>query len=258
MNVLKEMTLSVYSYESYGEFLKNRKGKVFGFGVLLMFLYFLIVLALPMMINLGTPNALAERIRETVPDFAIEDGRLWAENVAELDLDTVYVYINTNPDYSIEDIEELRQSLTGYTSAIIADSEKMLVKSNGQEQIAYWSQMGLEGFDREDLMGIIPMLYVVIAIVLVLCFLGMTALFFFGVLFVALLGMIAVGKDSRFTFGQLYQLGVYSRTLPLIIKAVVSFLPFHVPFFWVINFGLSLFILYMAVRKMPGQTMNQM
>ncbi|MCH5344337.1 MAG: DUF1189 family protein, partial [Acetatifactor sp.] len=79
-------------------------------------------------------------------------------------------------------------------------------------------------------------------------------LFFFGVLFVALMGMIVAScMNYKLTFGQLYLLGIYSRTLPLLIKALISFLPFHIPFFWVINFGLSLFIMIMAIKKMKEQ-----
>ena len=82
----------------------------------------------------------------------------------------------------------------------------------------------------------------------------MTALFFFGVLFVALIGMaVASALKYRLTFGQLYLLGIYSRTLPLIIKALVSFLPFRIPMFWAINFGISIIILALAIKKMKEQ-----
>lgn len=40
MNIFKEMVLSIYSYGSYKEFLKNRRSKVFGFGLMLVLLYF--------------------------------------------------------------------------------------------------------------------------------------------------------------------------------------------------------------------------
>ena len=58
-------------------------------------------------------------------------------------------------------------------------------------------------------------------------------------------------------FGQLYLLGIYSRVLPLLIKAAVSFLPFHIPFFWVLNFGISLMIIGAAMQKMKEQNLQR-
>ena len=53
MNVFKEMLLSIYDYGSYSQFLKNRKGKVFGFGVLLLTIYFVLTMILPGILSGG-------------------------------------------------------------------------------------------------------------------------------------------------------------------------------------------------------------
>lgn len=255
MNVFKEMALSIYSYESYGKFLKNRKGKVFGFGVLLMLIYFLITMILPPIINNGSFFSLAQFFRENVPEFELKNGTLWVEDVFELDEDDLYVCIDTDPDYVFYDADdtEMIQSLRGYSSALLMDSEKIIIKNNGEIQGAYFSQLDFD-FDKEALIAFVPWIYTIYVVAMLLAYLWMTGLFFFGVLFVALLGMIIAScMKKQLTFGQIYLMGVYSRTLPLLIKAVVSFLPFSIPFFWVINFGLSLFILAMAMRKLEEQ-----
>lgn len=251
MNVFKEMALSIFSFESYGTFLKNRKGKVFGFGVLLMLIYFLITVLWPPL----PYSALSQFVREAVPEFELKDGTLWVADELEIDQDDTYICIDTDPDFVFYDADETEmiQSLRGYRTALLMDSEKIIMKSNGDIQGAYFSQLDLE-FDKEALMDFVPWMYAIYVIAMVLAYIWMTALFFFGVLFVALLGMIVAScMKKQLTFGQIYLMGVYSRTLPLLIKAVVSFLPFHIPFFWVINFGLSLFILAMAMRKLEEQ-----
>lgn len=252
MNVFKEMALSIYSYESYGLFLKNRKGKVFGFGVLLMTIYFLLTMILPSIGNDDSFFNLAQAARENLPEFELKNGTLWVEDVIEIDHDDTYICIDTDPDSFFYDAydTEMIQSLRGYSTALLMDSEKIIMKNNGEIQGAYFSDLDFD-FDKEDLIALVPWFYVIYAVVMVLAYLWMTGLFFFGILFVALLGMIvASGMKKQLTFGQIYLMGVYSRTLPLLIKAVASFLPFNIPFFWVINFGLSLFILAMAMRKL--------
>ena len=59
------------------------------------------------------------------------------------------------------------------------------------------------------------------------------------------------------SFGQLYMMGVYSRTLPLLIKALVSFLPITIPGFFIINFGISVVILICAMQKMKEDRLQR-
>lgn len=253
MNIFKEMVLSVYSFGSYKQFLQNRKGKVFGFGVMLMAIYFVVTALIPSFGTIFSANGGMRDVMESIPDFKLKNGTLWVEDVFEMDEGGMYIYIDTDPDYYFYDADEMIYFLNDYTSAILMDSEKMILKSNGQVQGFYFSDLGAD-LDKEDLMALLPLLYVGFAVGLFLGYIFTTAFFFFGVLFVALLGMIvASALKYQLTFGQLYLLGVYSRTLPLIIKALVSFLPFKIPYFWVINFGLSVLILYLAIRKMKEE-----
>ena len=257
MNIFKEMALSIYSFGSYENFLKNRKGKVFGFGLVLMLFYFTITMILPTVTKMGTPSSMAHSIRENVPEFELRNGTLWVEDSIEIDQAGTYICIDTDPSYVFYDADEMEQYLYRYNTAILMDSEKIIMKSNGQVVGAYYSDMDLE-LDREDLVEMIPWVYVGYIVFMIIAYIWMTALFFFGVLFVALIGMIVKScMNYELTFGQLYLLGIYSRTLPLIIKAAVSFLPVGIPFFWVINFGLSMFILIMAIQKMKEKKLDK-
>lgn len=254
MNVFKEMALSVYSYGSYSQFLKNRKSKVFGFGVLLMAFYFVLIMLLPGVVRTGSIFGLADIIDENVPDFSLKDGLLWVDDVIEYDAVTSYIYIDTDSLLDIEDEDEIAPYFKGYRSVMIMDYEKMVVKNNGVWQMLYFSDADLE-FDKDDLIDLVPFMYVIYVIFMAFAYIWMTALFFFGVLFVALIGMIIAScMNYRLTFGQLYLMGIYSRTLPLLIKALVSYLPFGIPFFWVLNFGISALIIGLAIMNMKKQT----
>ena len=258
MNILKEMVLSVYSYGSYKQFLQNKKSKVFGFGAMLVLIYFVIVMLVPGLVSFFAPSGAMHIIVggvKSIPDFEIRNGKLRVDDVVEIDDDDgTYIYINTNPKFVFYDADEMEPYLYEYTSALLMDSEKMIMKTiGGQMQELYFSNLGMD-VDKNDLLRLLPMVYVGFAFVMLFMYIWITALFFFGVLFIALIGMIvASAMKYQLTFGQLYLLGIYSRTLPLIIKAIVRFLPFNIPYFWVINFGLSVLILFLTIRKMKEE-----
>lgn len=257
MNIFEEMALSVYSYQSYKEFLKNKKSKVFGFGLMLVLIYFAVTTAIPFVVKDIRNGGLAKQIEEGVPDFELKDGFLQVDDIILYDADSTYIYIDTDPEYYFYDADEMKYYLYDYANAILIDSEKMILKSNGEVIGAYFSDMDFE-FNKEKLIGWVPYAYAVAVVVHVFIYIWMAAIFFFGVLFVALLGMIVAScMKYQLTFGQLYLLGVYSRTLPLIIKAALSFVPVSIPFFFIINFGLSLLIIGCAIQKMKEQNLTQ-
>lgn len=257
MNIFKEMALSIYSIKSYKEFLKNKKIKVFGFGLVLMLFYFLIAYAAPFLVSqIGSSN-LIKLIEEEVPDFELSDGTLWVDDVIEYEINDQYVYIDTDPYYVFYDADEMKQYLVDYRQAILMDSEKIIVKSNGEVLGCYYEDLDWE-FSKEKLMSWVPYMYVIVALVYTFVYFWITALFFFGVLFVALFGMIIAScMKIKITFGQLYLLGIYSRTLPLLIKAIVSLLPISIPYFTIINFGISLLYVGLAMQKLGEQPPQQ-
>lgn len=257
MNIFKEMLLSVYSFDSYSKFLKNKKGKVFGFGVVLVFIYFMVTIVFPFVKTQITTGGIAVVLEDNIPDFELSDGYLRVDDVMEYDANGVYIYVDTNPEYVFYDADIMEEYLYNYSQVMIVDSEKMIIKNNGQVQGVYFSDLNWE-FSKEDLLGWVPFIYAFILAGMLITYLWMTALFFFGVLFVALIGMIAAScMKYQLTFGQLYLLGIYSRTLPLIIKAVLSFMPFNIPFFFIINFGISVFIITRAIQKMKEQNLQK-
>ena len=256
MNIFKEMALSIYSYKSYRNFLNNKKFKVFGFGVILMLIYFIISVGVPAVDLLLVDGGLAGAIKEGVPDFELRNGTLWVDDTFIYDHGNSYIEIDTDPEYVFYSAYEMQDFLYGYSDVLLIDSEKIIVKNKGQIQELYFMDFDFD-FNKDDLMRWMPYIYLIILICLAVAFLWMTAWFFFGVLFVALISMIVAScMKCKLTFGQLYLLGVYSRTLPLLIKAVVSLFPFGIPFFFVINFGLSVLIVALAMQKMKVQNPN--
>ena len=135
MNVFKEMALSIYSYGTYSQFLKNKKGKVFGFGVLLSTLFFVITVLIPSLMPSGIFFSLSDDLRDILPDFKLEGDTLWVDNVVQMDSGSSYIYVDTDSDLLSNDTREWSDVFKGYQSVILVDEEKVITKSDGQWQV---------------------------------------------------------------------------------------------------------------------------
>lgn len=251
MNVFSELVHSVYDCKSYGSFLKDKKRKTFLFGFLLVLIYYLVTIILPFVrfqVSTGGIMSLAD---DVLPEFTISDNKLWVDSEFELDESGVYVYVNTNGQGLSED--EIRSHLRRDDTVLIANADSVVIKENGRIQYVELSDLDPDlEITKTGLINMFgPFVTIGIAVVLVIIFICMQAGFFFGVLFIGLFGMIVAScMHSKLTFGQLYKLGIYSRTTPLLIKAVFSFLPVGIPFYFIISTGISLMYLAGAIRRM--------
>lgn len=256
MNVFKELVLSVYDFKSYQEFLRNKASKVFLAGLILMGFYFLVTMVVPFLNIQIKSGGFVKVINENVPDFEIKNGTLWVEKPFEYEDSDTYVLIDSDSESFFNDVGEIENYITDYNQVLLMDSEKLILKNKGEVQSLYFDQIDLD-FSKDSLLGFVPYAYLFVFLFMLAAFIFMTGTFFFGVLFVALLGMIAAScMKYQLTFGQLYLLAIYARTLPILIKAIASFLPFSIPMFLFINFGLSVLYIVLAIQKMRDQELK--
>ena len=140
MNVFSELVHSVYDLKSYRLFLKDKKGKTFLFGFLLVLLYFLVTVILPFVqfqVSTGGIMNIAEKL---VPDFTIADGRLDMERQFEFAEGDTYIFVDTKNEEMAE--EKILENLREYSSVMILDSRNAIIKSKGQVQTLYFSEIG--------------------------------------------------------------------------------------------------------------------
>lgn len=76
MNIFKEIVLSIYHFESYQKFLKNRKSKVFCFGLLLVLVHFSFTIRAPALKFVIADGGVASYLEETIPEFELKNGFL--------------------------------------------------------------------------------------------------------------------------------------------------------------------------------------
>ncbi len=251
MNIFAEMAHSIYDFGSYNGFRRNGSGKTFLYGLVVDMIYILAVF-LPMIFSLTTGGGLRNVLASNLPEFTLSGGRLTVEEPAKFTTVNTYLWMDTSRPIT----EEVTESdLLAFDSAIVMDAEHMLVKSEGQVLRLTYAELeeklGIEGLNKRTLLDeLVPIIYAVLVILAVVFFVGMQLLFFFGALLVAVIGgMLPPGRRIGLSFGELYKLALHARTAPLLLKAVYNFLPFSIPFFFVINFGLSLFYMWKAFQN---------
>ncbi|MCI8660256.1 MAG: DUF1189 domain-containing protein [Lachnospiraceae bacterium] len=255
MNVFSELIHSVYDLKSYSLFLKDKKRKTFLFGFLLVLIYYLITIILPLVRFQVSTGGVMHMIEEVVPDFSIADGRLDMKEQFEFADGDTYFFVDTKNEDMAQ--EKLLENLRSYSVVLIVDSQNVVVKSNGQVQMLDISDYDLDITKSELIEMLAPFVTIVIGVVLILVFLFMEVTFFFGVLFVGLFGMIVAScVQAKLTFGELYKLGIYTRTTSLLLKAVFSFLPVGIPFYPIVSLGISLAYLAGALRKMNTEDLG--
>lgn len=219
MNVFQEIGGAIAGVKAYPRFLKNKGGKVFGYGVLVVTIFFLVANIRGVIGASIFVGGLADEIRENVPDFELEDGVLYMDepfyyeegnNVASFDNDyIVFEYTES----------EWKQRLIDYDNVFIGDPEGLVMKNKGEIQILEWPADW--DFERDDIIGYLPLLSVGIFIFYIFYYIFAIGGYFFAALFVALVGMIAASTQGyKFTFGQIYLLSIYGKTLALFIKAL--------------------------------------
>jgi len=253
-NVFEELGLSVWNFKSYGMFLKNRGGRVFGFSALLIGLYLLLNTMLMSVQTLGFINSFKSEVLTRLPEFVLEDGKLTMDETFEMDEPGFYVYINTD-DYLTED--EIRDIFYDYSTAIIMDSEGVAVQSDGEHQMFSYEEiqeaLGGNRYTQEDLgvmvQQFMPYVYILMGIMFLFVGIGSIAAFYFRILLVSLIVLIMVKiMHMGLDYGAVFKLSVYTRAIPVLLRLLVGILPFSIPFFWVVDFGISAVYAYMALK----------
>ena len=89
MNVFQEIGAAIAKISAYATFLKNRKGKVFGYAVLLVTIFFVIANVRSVIGVVGFMNGLDPLIRENVPDFWLKNGKFHIQRPVDYEEDGV-------------------------------------------------------------------------------------------------------------------------------------------------------------------------
>lgn len=261
MNIFAELVHSVYDFKSYPGYRKNRGGKAFLYGLLLSVVYLLAAVLLPAVITVAGFGGFGGMAREAIPNFKLEDGRLWVEEPVEIQQYDSYqggICFRVDTDHPItEEITDV--DLLAFDQVLVLDAENGIVKAEGGSVIRFsYSDFDLGEWDRESfLQELVPLIPVVIWVMVIIMVCAGFFDFFAGAFVVAVIGCIlSAVMGSRLKFGELYKLAIYARTPAMVIKIIYSWIPIVIPYFYVISFGISAFYMWKAMQHIKEETQN--
>lgn len=246
MNFFKQLAISIYQFDRYKELISLRARSVVFYEVIL-FLFSTIISILPLGIVYAVNGGTDGLIREYVPDFKIEDGKLHIDNAeaSVFDDGSSLIIIDANNSRSEFDLQ-------GTTQGIIFDNEKMIIK-NGVSVVNYsyselLGKLGIDKFEKNDIYnytGYINMLLVIFIGIAVVMLIISEAI---GIFVLSLIGaIIAKITSARLKFPQLLRLSVYSRTLAVILTTVLGVFGLNLGFIFIIILDIA--YLYFGIKK---------
>lgn len=261
MNLFAELLHAVYDFKSYPVFRRNKGGRAFLYGLLLSALYFILSMILPIAVTILTFGGFGNIAKEIVPDFRLEDGRLWVDGTFDIqEYDTQYggIYLRVDTDRAVtEEITDV--DLLAFDRVLVMDAEHMIVKAEGSSVIRVsYEELELGDWNRETLLAeFLPLIPVFVWLVTVFILCAGLLGFFGGALVVAVIGTIlsaVMGCGLR--FGELYKLAIYARTPALAVECVYSWVPFTIPFFYVVDYGISAFYMWKGLQKIKEEALE--
>ena len=231
MSVFQDFLISLRDYRRYPELLKNGKRRVFAFAALLIFLFWVMTVAVPYAAFQMKTGGIAPLIQEYVPEFTLSGGKLDVPGGYHFSSRTLYVDVNTAPGHLLDpEDRQIRTRMALSDAVILADSEKVIygagaagTAASSGARMQYFSAFGDMTFTKADLLSEAPRIEYMYRLFGGMLYFFHLAMFFAGCLVIAIFGNIFSGfTRTPVTFGEVYQLSVYTRSLPLLVKGVLA------------------------------------
>lgn len=235
---------SITDFSFYSFIKKETLGKAFTYLLLLTLLISLVSIIKPIYeLNSGI-GLISEYFDTEVPYFELKNGELHVEGempIVSEDEDSIMI-INTD-----QDVDE--SVLADYDRGVLILKDRLINKQNKSQTREYkFSQLKDFTINKYDVEKYIPYLKSISIFIIIFLplftFLGKL----FSTLFISLLGLIVNSvAGSKLEYADIYKIGIYSITLPSIIKLLSKFIPFDIPFFSLIYYGIVVFYMYKAM-----------
>ncbi len=240
--IFEDFTISMIQPSRYGEFLKKKKSTVALFVIILVTVAGLANVLFPL-VTMG--RMMNDFYTYDIPYFKVENGEFFVEEEFELKEAPIFFGLTNDKSYSKSDAE-------GYDMVILADKEQFIVKNNSGTYAYRMADLGENvTFDKNSVYmfeGLFKAILVFSGVfAFALSFLG----FFIGVWLVRWLSRPFVRvMELDITPSEHFRLAIYSRTVPVLIGALLSLWSFGLPYiFSLIISEAYLYFVFINMKK---------
>jgi len=246
MGIFKDFVIALFKYSEYSEFLYHRKRRILGYGILFAGLCIFLSYGMGYLFFSPLKGNLGKTLLENSPEFRLKEGTFWVEEVISFidEEESLFILVDTSGTSNV-DLESVFEK---YVYAVYIDSEKVVINQNQtyDEPISFeWKNVKID-FDRKT---VTKWLNIFITLMFVLLYFIQLISFYAGALIFSLINkVISLCMGSNLTFGELYVLTLFSRTLPLLLKSIFSLFSVTVPFYWLISAAISIGIMCIVIN----------
>lgn len=250
MNVFKQLYTSIYSPKLISTF------RFQGIGKTILFVFILSLLStIPTAYHFTSIlteglKGFDETLRDDLPTFAIEDGKLSAETNKPIEIrqENFIVILDDTGTYGVEEIEAKQNAI-----GILQD--RFVFASNGLAQSYEYSLLNMS-LSKENLIEVSKqfnqLLPIFISILIFVMYLFGAFVKFIEVTILALFGLAFKNSlQRRLNFKHLWIMSAYATTLATFFFFIMDFLQVTVPGGLMLNWFVHLVVLYLVIKEVP-------
>lgn len=249
VNFFKRIYKSTYDFSFYQLVEKESFGKAFVYLILFSLLISLVSMIGPISNFNNGINYIVEKLESDIPYFELSNGELYFEGEMPIisvdDEDNIFIIDTTNKtDPSI---------LDDYKKGFYIDKNKLIYKENLiKKEVFEFNDIKEIQITKYDIQKFLPYLKFISIFIMIFIIIGVIIGKLFSSLFVSLIGLIVNSAvKSGLSYKDIYKLGIYSLTLPSIIKLMyknITF-PYSGYIFFFVYYGIVTFYLTKAMTR---------
>jgi hypothetical protein len=254
-NIFKQFFLSFFSFNDYPGFARGSGGKVFLYSFLLIVITYIVTFAVPSAsvapYIYGIDKSVVD---EYVPWFELKNGRFDVEREFLYEDDFGMVLIYATPDENF-DTSRANDVLGSFFQGFVFSPGAMVLKQAGGQIIEYSLSAAPElSISRDYLYTLIPLVKFLVVFMYILVFVIYIVAYMIGWLVCSAAGA-AINAIIRapISFGEVFRLTAYARTVPLVIKTALYLIPGYSMNFWLFYVLFAVYML-LALRAVKNRT----
>ena len=212
LNFFKQLWIALFRPDQYGSLITIGNGRMIGFVVLFSLLYSIVWMG-SLMISLDL-DAVAQILKEELPDFYLEDGELHLEEPYQVAAQNSFICADSEIEkFELSDLEYIMDT-TNYEGILLISRKNLLLYEDHKYRELNFSDLHVKGTRDELFEKSISFIRKASMMLSVIIFPFLAIIHFIAALFLALFaGIFSAIFQRSLSGGQVYRIGIYTYTM---------------------------------------------
>ncbi|MCX7920632.1 MAG: DUF1189 domain-containing protein [Clostridia bacterium] len=236
-NFFTKAVKSISDFGYYKNLIKQSVGKSISYLLLLCLILGTISMIRPVLeFNRGISTFISA-FEKNIPEFVLENGELNVSGPMPVttEEDGAIFIIDTSGRTGVE-------ALNNYDNGMLVLKDKMIQKNLGNIQTTEFSSLAGLKLTKSDIGQWLPFLKFISVFIVLFGLIVFIIGKLLSALLISIIGLLLNAIVSAgLTFKDIFKMAVYSLTLPIILKVILSAAAINVPFFWLVYYLIAVF-----------------